>query len=464
MYIEQFFEPGLSHSSYLLGAQNVCAIIDPQRDIDIYIDAARRMGMKITHILETHLHADFVSGHMDLQERTGADIYAPKSAGCQFPHVAVKEGSSLDIQHVHIEVIETPGHTPEHITYIVSDRSRGKEPVAIFCGDTLFVADVGRPDLFPGMAEKLASKLFDSLKKLKKLPDFTEVYPAHGAGSLCGRTMGAKRSSTIGYEKRHNQPFKMTDRKKFIHSLTNNMPAAPDHFARCSDINRDGPRKVSKMPPLKKISPPEFRQMARKRNTIVVDGRDYDAFAGQHVPGSFSLDCGMKFSTFGGWVLPPDRKILLVAGGPAQAENMTVMLRRVGLDSIIGYLEGSLFEWSKQGFETGHMGVISVPGVHKLMKGEEKIMFVDVRSHDEFQKDHITGTVNIPAPDMRTRYKELDRTDTIYLSCTTGHRTALAGSILLQHGFTSTVNVAGGLTAFDALRIEKTCRSCKKLK
>ena len=463
MYIEQFFEPGLSHSSYLLGALNICAIIDPQRDIDIYTEAARRMGMEITHIMETHLHADFVSGHMDLRGKTGADIYAPESARCKFNHVPVREGSTFDIQNVHIRVIETPGHTPEHISYIVTDTSRGKDPVAIFCGDTLFVADAGRPDLFPGMAEKLAGKLFDSLKKLKKLPDFTEVYPAHGAGSLCGRTMGSKRSSTIGYEKRHNQPFKMTERKKFIHSLTNDMPAAPDHFARCSDINRDGPGKISQMSDLKILSPVEFRKLARNRNNIVVYGRDYDAFAGQHVPGSYNLDCGGKFSTFAGWVLPPDRKILLVADHPAQARNMAVMLRRVGLDSVIGYLDGSLFEWCKQGFETGHLGIISVPRIFDLIKRKKEIMFVDVRSHDEFQKDHIRGTVNIPAPDLRTRYVELNPEETIYLSCTTGHRSSLAGSILLQHGFTRLVNVAGGLTAVNALQKEKICRSCKKL-
>ena len=463
MYVEQFFEPGLSHSSYLLGAKNFCAIIDPQRDIDIYIEAAKRMGMKITHILETHLHADFVSGHMDLQKITGAAIYAPRSAKCKFKHIAVREGSVINIEHVKIRVIETPGHTPEHISYIVTDTSRGKEPVGVFCGDTLFVGDVGRPDLFPGMAKKLAGKLFNSLKKLKKLPDFTEVYPAHGAGSLCGRAMGAKRRSTIGYEKRHNKPFKMKNRDAFIKSLTTNMPPAPDHFARCSDINRRGPRKVLSMQPLKKLSVQDFYKMSRSTGVIVLDGRDYDAFAGQHVPGAYHIDCGGKFSTFGGWVLPPNKKILLVAYNKTHAQTMTWKLRRVGLDSVVGYMDGGMFEWSKMGYETGHMGIISAPELKEQVNGRDKIMFIDVRSPSEFEAEHVKHTVNIPAPDLRTRHNELDKNDTIILSCTTGHRSSMAGSILLQKGFRHVMNLAGGLSAMNNAGI-KQCKSCKKLK
>lgn len=463
MYVEQFYETGLSHSSYLLGAKNFCAIIDPQRDIDIYIEAAKRMGMKITHILETHLHADFVSGHMDLQKKTGAAIYAPKSAKCKFKHIAVREGSVINIEHVKIKVIETPGHTPEHITYIVTDTSRGKEPVGMFCGDTLFVGDVGRPDLFPGMAKKLAGKLFNSLKKLKKLPDYTEVYPAHGAGSLCGRAMGAKRRSTIGYEKRHNKPFKMNNRNAFIKSLTTDMPPAPDHFARCSDINRRGPQKVYSMQPLQKLDAKSFYKKAKSPGVIVLDGRDYDAFAGQHVPGAYHLDCGGKFSTFSGWVLPPNKKILLVAYNKEHALSMMWKLRRVGLDSVIGYMDGGLFEWSKMGYETEHMGIISAPELKERMNGRDKIMFIDVRSPSEFETEHVKNTVNIPAPDLRTRFGELDKTDTIILSCTTGHRSSMAGSILLQKGFKNIINLAGGLSAMNSAGI-KICKSCKKLK
>jgi len=201
MLVQQFFVKGLAHSSYLLGGSKTCAIVDPRRDVAIYLEAADALGMQITHVLETHLHADFVSGHMDLARKTGATIVAPKAGKCRFKHRAVSQGDVFVIEDLSIKVLETPGHTPEHVSYVVSDLSRGKEPVSVFCGDTLFVGDVGRPDLFPGRAKELASKLFDSLhKKLLKLPAFCEVLPAHGAGSLCGRAMGAKRTSTIGYE------------------------------------------------------------------------------------------------------------------------------------------------------------------------------------------------------------------------------------------------------------------------
>ncbi len=247
MFVHQFFVKGLAHSSYLLGGTATCAIIDPRRDIDVYIHAARAMGMKITHILETHLHADFISGHIDLAAQTGAVIYAPKAGKCAFKHVAVAEGDSFDIEDMTIGVLETPGHTPEHVSYVVIDRSRGSDPAAVFCGDTLFVGDVGRPDLFPGIAESLAAKLYDSLhKKLLTLPPFCAVYPAHGAGSLCGRAMGAMRTSTIGYEKKYNGALKIKDKKKFVATLTTNMPPAPDHFSRCSAVNGKGPVLVDK--------------------------------------------------------------------------------------------------------------------------------------------------------------------------------------------------------------------------
>ncbi len=246
MIVQQFFVPGLAHSSYLLGGTSTCAIVDPRRDVQVYLDAAKEMGMKITHILETHLHADFISGHLDLAEKTGARIYAPASAHCDFPHQAVAEGDVFSIEDLEIRVLETPGHTPEHITYVVADQARGPEPVGIFCGDTLFVGDVGRPDLFPGKARQLASSLYDSLHgKLLKLPDFCEVFPAHGAGSLCGRAMGAKRTSTIGYERRFNAALQIHGREEFITSLTSNMPEAPDHFSRCSAQNAAGPALVA---------------------------------------------------------------------------------------------------------------------------------------------------------------------------------------------------------------------------
>ena len=258
MFIQQFFVPGLAHTSYLLGGQKACAIIDPKRDVGDYIEVAKTMDLNITHILETHLHADFVSGHMDLSDMTGAKIFAPKTGRCLFDHVAVADGDTIEIEDMELKVLETPGHTPEHVSYVVTDRSRGSEPVAVFSGDTLFVGDVGRPDLFPGKGDELASKLYNSLyNKLMKLPDFCEVYPAHGAGSLCGRAMGAKRSSTIGYEKLYNSALKPQGEREFKEALLTGMPQTPDHFSRCSSINARGPALVKELSVPQALSPNE---------------------------------------------------------------------------------------------------------------------------------------------------------------------------------------------------------------
>ena len=461
MFVQQFFVKGLAHSSYLLGGSKKCAIIDPRRDVDVYLEAARDMGMKITHVLETHLHADFVSGHMDLAEKTGATIVASKSAKCKFKHKAVAEGDRFNIENMQLKVLDTPGHTPEHITYVVTDRSRGPEPVCIFCGDVLFVGDVGRPDLFPGKAKQLASQLYDNLhQKLLKLPDFCEVYPAHGAGSLCGRAMGARRTSTIGYERRYNAALQIMDKKKFIESLTTNMPAAPDHFSRCSAINGKGPSLVAKLPRLTAMSPQVFARAAKKPNTIVLDIRDYGAFGGQHVPGAFHVDFGGNFATFAGWILPPDKDILLVAASVQQAQDANVWLKRVGLDRAVGFLDGGMFAWSKEGLPTEHIYQTGAPELHEMTNKQRGLALVDVRAIGEYQSNHINGAVNIPAPELRRRYKELNKDKPVILICSTGHRSSLGASLLKQRGFGELYNVAGGMTGYSAAGFAAECPMC----
>lgn len=461
MFIQQFFVPGLAHSSYLLGGASSCAIIDPRRDGEIYLDAAAAMGMKITHIFQTHLHADFVSGHLDLAEATGAIIVAPRSAGCAFSHQAVAEGDRLRIEDLEIRVLETPGHTPEHVTYVVIDQARGPEPAVIFCGDTLFVGDVGRPDLFPGMALELATKLYGSLHdKLLNLPAFCEVYPAHGAGSLCGRAMGAKRTSTVGYEKLYNRALAIVDQQQFITSLTTDMPAAPDHFSRCSEINRRGPALLRTLPTLQPLSPQRFREVMAKDDVLVLDVRGYSAFGGQHLPGSYHLDLGGNFATFAGWVLPTSHKILLVTDHADDAGQAALLLRRVGLDQVVGYLEGGLFEWAKAGFATDHLPQLSAPELNHRVSSGDGLILVDVRALGEFNLAHVEGALHIPAPLLRTRHAELDPTRDIALICSTGHRSSLAASLLKQHGFTRVWNVAGGMTGFNAAGFAPECPLC----
>ncbi|NLW51701.1 MAG: MBL fold metallo-hydrolase [Candidatus Brocadiaceae bacterium] len=461
MLVQQFFINGIAHSSYLLGGSDTCAIVDPSRDVDVYIEAAKALGMEITHILETHLHADFISGHMDLAEQTGARIYAPKSGQCRFDHVALEEGDEFEIEDLKLSVLDTGGHTPEHISYVVRDRARGEEPVGVFCGDTLFVGDVGRPDLFPGKARELASRLFDNLHgKLLKLPDFCEVYPAHGAGSLCGRAMGAKRTSTIGYERKYNAALQIRDKEEFITSLTTGMPDAPDHFARCSAMNAAGPALLRALPKLEPLDPGDFARHARRAGVQVLDIRRYDAFGGQHVPGAWHIDLGGNFATFAGWVLPVDAEILLVSDTEQRARDAVVWLRRVGLDKVTGYLNGGMFAWARAGLPTEHVAQLSAHELHEMACSTEPMTLVDVRSPAEFEALHIEGAVNIPAPDLRTRHSELPKDAPIALTCSTGHRSSLAASILLRNGHKGLRNVAGGMSGYNAAGYAGECPMC----
>ena len=461
MIVQQFFVKGIAHSSYLLGGTRTCAIIDPRRDIDVYVDAAHALGMKITHILETHLHADFISGHLDLAKRTGARIYAPKAGHCAFDHIPLIEGDTFELDDMRISVLETPGHTPEHISYVVVDTARGAEPVSLFCGDTLFVGDVGRPDLFPGMAKELADTLYVSLhEKLLKLPDHCEVYPAHGAGSLCGRAMGAKRTSTIGYERKYNAALQIGDRADFIASLTTNMPPAPDHFSRCSAVNGRGPELAGNLPVVEALKPAAFREAVAGDNALVLDTRSYDAFGGHHIPGSYHVDFGGNFATFSGWVLPPGSDVFLVAATDAQAAEVAMWLRRVGVDTIRGYLAGGMFEWAVAGFATGHVSQVSAHELKELSGAGSSITLVDVRAPSEYEGFHIEGAINIPAPQLRERYRDLDRSIETVLICSTGHRSSLAASILKRHGFEKVANASGGMTGYTAAGFGPECPVC----
>ena len=462
MLIKHFFVKKIAHSSYILAGSKVCAVIDPQRDTDIYIDEARDLGVIITHILETHLHADFVSGHMDLAEKTGAKIYAAKSAEYTFDHVALSEGDTLEIEDMVVKVLETPGHTPEHLSYVVVDTSRGEDPVCALVGDTMFVGDVGRPDLFPDKALELAGKLYHSLfDKILKLPDFCELLPAHGSGSLCGREIGAKWRSTIGYERKYNTALQITDKAEFIKLLTENMPPVPDHFNRCSEVNRNGPALISQLPRMKELNPEAFKERIENEDVEVVDSRSYLAFGSQHIPGSWSLDFNGNLPTFAGWVLPPDKDLLVVSDSFKEAEETNVWLRRVGQDRIVGYLDGGMAAWVTNGYKTNYVTQISAEDLHEMVTGSEKFILIDVRAPLEFEDSHIEGAINIPVADLRERHIELEKNDTILLVCSSGNRSSLGVSILRRHGFKNLNNVAGGMTGYSAAGYAKQCTVCQ---
>ena len=461
MLLKHFFLPKIAHSSWLLAGDGTCAVIDPQRDVDIYIREARALGVAITHVLETHLHADFISGHLELARRSGAVIVAPRSAGCSFPHRAVAEGDEIELEHMRLRVLETPGHTPEHVSYVVRDTTRGAQPVGVFCGDTLFVGDVGRPDLFPGRAAELAEKLFHSLHgKLLKLPGHCEVYPAHGAGSLCGRAMGAKWWSTIGFERAANAALRIGDPLEFIRSLTTDMPPAPDHFGRCSEINRSGPALLSDLPVLGEIPPRRFAALRDKPGHAVLDVRSYAAFSGMHIPGAWHIDLNGNFPTFAGWVLPGDQDILVVADRPEDALTAVAWAQRVGCDRLVASLDGGMAAWTPAGLRTTALPLVSAQELYERLQASPDIALVDARTPQEFAAGHIEGARNIPAPDLRRRWRELEPGRPTYVICSSGNRSSLAASILAQHGFTTLFNVAGGMTGYSAARHSRRCRSC----
>jgi len=461
MLLKHFFTEKIAHSSYILAGKKCCAVIDPQRDVDIYITEARAMGADITHILQTHLHADFVSGHMDLARKTGAEIYVAKSAGCRFKHIGLSEGDTVEIEDMELNVLETPGHTPEHLSYVVSDTSRSDSPVGVFVGDTLFVGDVGRPDLFPEKAEELAGKLFHSLHdKLLKLPDYVEVYPAHGAGSLCGRAMGAKWRTTIGYERNFNAALQIRDRSEFIRSLTRNMPPAPDHFSRCSDINRDGPALTEDLPEMEELAPALFRERMSDPGIAVLDTRGYHSFAGQSIRDAWHLDLNGNFPTFAGWVLPTDKDILLIADDHKKALETVTWARRAGVDRITGYLDGGMVAWAVSGFRTGHIELISAEDLHDMITGTDDFVLLDVRSPLEYEENHIKGSINIPVAELRTRHTEMNKNKRTVIVCSSGNRSSLGASILMQHGFRDLYNVAGGMSGYSAAGYIRECRAC----
>ncbi len=452
MIVKHYYVEKIAHSSYILAGDTTCAVVDPSRDVTIYVEEARKLGLKITHILETHLHADFVSGHMELAERTGAKIVMPTAAKAEFDHEGVKEGDVFFIEDMKISVLETPGHTPEHVSFVVTDTATGDEPISVFVGDTLFVGDAGRPDLFPNRADELARKLYDSLfNKLLKLPDFCEVYPAHGAGSLCGKSMGAKYTSTIGYERKFNPVLQNKEVDVFVKALTEDMPGAPDHFSRSSKINAVGPKPIDQLPEMAILSPPDFKKMSEKEDTIIVDVRSYHAFGGLHIPMSYSLDASGNLPTFAGWVLPPEKKILMVAESYEQAKEAVLWMQRVGMDQTVGYLDGGLHNWAAMGYPVDKVPQMS-PEEFKSMKDSDDLILIDGRDKLAYEEDHIEGAINIPSPDLRTRYEELDLGKDVLIVCNSGVRSNLGISILKQKGFKQVMNLAGGMQGYLAYK------------
>jgi hydroxyacylglutathione hydrolase len=452
MYFEQFYLGCLAHASYMLGSGTEAVVVDPQRDVDLYLKAAEEHGLTICHIFETHLHADFVSGHKELAARTGAQIYFGALAGATFPHVAVHDGFELPFGKLRIRVLETPGHTPESISLLIFNGEKAEEdkpvkPWGVLTGDTLFIGDVGRPDLSPThTSEQLAGMLYDSLhNKLLNLPDEVLVYPAHGAGSLCGRNMRAERSSTIGTERLTNYALQIQSRQEFVNQLTSNLPARPDYFLQDAEINRGGAPALSEMPELKAIPPAQLKSLLED-GMIVLDVRPGDQFAAGHVPGSINIALSGQFATWAGTILGLSSHPVLIADTPEQLAEARLRLARVGIEAERGYLQGGVEGWKRAGFDLAQLPQITAPELQQRLS-ENQLRVLDVRREPEWKAGHLEGAAWWPLDRFRVSMPEVDLSLPLAVHCQSGYRSMIACSLLQRAGFKNVMNVAGGLAA-----------------
>ncbi len=451
MYFEQFYLTCLAHASYMIGSEGEAVVVDPQRDVDIYLKAAEERNLKIRHIFETHLHADFVSGHKELAARAAAKIYIGAQARAEFPHVPLADGFEVKMGAVQIRALETPGHTPESVCLVVTDEAKSSEPCAVLTGDTLFIGDVGRPDLSrTHTPQQLAGLLYDSLhQKLLTLPDAVMVYPAHGAGSLCGRAMRAELSSTIGTERLTNYALRIRTREEFIAQLTANLPARPEYFLEDAEINRSGAATLTDLPPLAALSPAEV-QVLLQQGANLLDVRSGDEFAAGHVPGCICIALSGQFASWAGGILGIHAKPVLIGATDAQIEEARLRLARVGIEDLRGYLAGGVANWQKAGLPLAKTVQISPQELsEKLHDGNWRAGDVlDVRREGEWQAGHIREVQCRALDTFPQGLPTIDRERPVAVHCKSGYRSMIACSLLERAGHRNVINVAGGFDAW----------------
>jgi hydroxyacylglutathione hydrolase len=458
MILQQSYLGCLAQASYLVGDPDsgVGAVIDPRRDVDLYLEEAERAGVSIRHVFLTHFHADFVSGHLELRARTGADIRMGKAATAEFPIVPMADGDSLDLGNVRLTVWETPGHTPESVCILIHDLERDRErPHAVFTGDTLFIGDVGRPDLMASIglsADDLAASLYASTRKLLTLPDETLIYPGHGAGSMCGKNLSTETVSTLGDQRRLNYALRPMDRETFVRLVTADQPKAPSYFAHDADFNRRERATLdqslaSMLVPLRTA---EFLAR-REAGAQVLDTREPDAFACGHLPGSLNIGLSGQYASWAGTILDREKPVVLVAD-PGRERESAVRLGRIGLDRVAGYLDGGpeaaegILEVSERADAAGlaeRMGAASPPWV------------LDVRGAGERARASIPGAAHIPLDELESRLGEIPRDGReIVVHCAGGYRSMIAASILRRAGVERVADLIGGIQAWQAMGYE----------
>jgi hydroxyacylglutathione hydrolase len=449
MYFEQFYLGCLAHASYLLASEGEAVVVDPQRDVEIYLQAAKANQVAIRHIFETHLHADFVSGHQELAARTGARIYIGVQAEAKFPHTAVQDGFQLQVGKMQITSLETPGHTPESMCLVITDEGKSPAPWAVLTGDTLFLGDVGRPDLSKRYSPaQLAGMLYDSLhNKLLKLGDDVLVYPAHGAGSLCGRNMRAERVSTIGTERLTNYALQIKSREEFVTQLTSNLPSRPEYFLQDAEINRTGAAALSDLPALPPVEPAELKTLLAEGG-IALDVRPGEQFAAGHVPGSANIPLSGQFASWAGALLGLAARPVLIAESLEAVSEARMRLARVGLEDALGYLKGGVEAWSQAGLPLATLPQISVEALSGRLQ-ESDLQVLDVRREPEWEAAHIAGASWWPLDNFKVAPPEIDRNLPIAVHCKGGYRSMIACSLLQRAGFQNVINVIGGFDAWQ---------------
>ena len=457
MYFKHIYEDGLSQASYIVGCQATgsAVVIDPRRDIQIYLDIANDEGFSIDYITETHIHADFLSGTRELAAATEARVLLSGEGGADwqydFEHESLHDGDSFMVGNLEFDVIHVPGHTPEHLSFVLTDLPSSQEPVMMFTGDFLFVGDVGRPDLLEeaagveGAREEGAHQMYESIHKLDHLPDFIQVWPGHGAGSACGKALGAVPSTTLGYERRANWAYQARTEQAFVAELLDGQPEPPRYFGTMKLWNREGPDVLRSLPRPYRLDAGSLTKMAQ-RGAQVVDARDKFAYAGGHLPGSYNIPDSAGFSTWAGWLLDFSRDVVLIAP-EHRIDDLVARLVRIGCDRVVGYLP-DLERLSDTGQELEVVRQRTVEDVHNaVITGDVAVL--DVRGAGEYEGGHIEGAINIHTGRLPDHIESIPRDREVVVHCETGFRSSIASSVLLAHGLTNVANMTGGYAAWQ---------------
>ncbi len=458
---DRIFTPGLAQVAYLVTdeAAGVAAIIDPRRDVDVYLEWATAHGVRIAAILETHVHADFVSGAPELAAATGAPIYASRLGDQRFSHEPLDDGAEVAVGRLRLRALWTPGHTPEHLAFLLLDPAAGDEPQALFSGDALFVGEVGRPDLLgQEQTQQLAGQLFHTVtERLSRLPERLVVYPGHTAGSACGKKIGDAPSTTIGQEKLVNYAFQTRRKDQFIAMVLAGMPLSPTYYPVLKRVNKVGAPLLATLPDGEALTPDAVaaRQAA---GALVIDARTPDAFGAGHLPGAVFAGLGQNFVAWMGWLAPYDRDLILVLDDDADFTAARTELRRIGLDRVAGYLAGGIAAWREAARETVDLPQLTVQELHDRLSRGEPLTVLDVRGDDEWADAHIVGAVHTFAGAIAQGAAVPVTPDSgpVAVICGSGYRSSVASSLLQARGFTNLRNVGGGMAAWHEAKLPMT--------